>query len=371
VYGKVDLGFLDSVSLELDNVHKTYGKTIAVNGFSVSVGTGEFLTLLGPSGCGKTTILRIIAGFASPDSGNIYIHGQLVNKKPPRERNTAMVFQSYALFPHMTAYENIAYGLKIRKLSKAEIVQRVKNVLELVRLSGFESRYPRQLSGGQQQRVALARALVIEPDVLLLDEPLSNLDFKLRQQMRLEIKSIQKRVNVTTVYVTHDQGEALTMSDRVAVLNNGNLVQIAPPLELYSHPAAEFVADFIGESNILRARILAVSDSRAVMATDNALELQIGISRSAKFKSGDRVSLSIRPERIHVLRCRPSSPVNTFQADVESIAFIGSIVRYYVRLLNGQRMSIEEKNDGSAIWSVGDRVYIHVEPEDCFPIPES
>ena len=334
---------------------------------SISVESGEFLTLLGPSGCGKTTTLRIVAGFVRPDRGNVYIRDQLVNEKPPNERNTAMVFQNYALFPHMSVYENVAYGLKLRKLKKNEIEKRVKGALELVRLSGFEGRFTRQLSGGQQQRVALARALVIEPDLMLLDEPLSNLDFKLRQQMRLEIKSIQKRTNVTAMYVTHDQGEALTMSDRVVVMNQGKALQIGAPMDIYDFPNSEFVADFIGESNLFMGKVVAVSNSRAIIQIDSGLELHAELVRSTGIEAGDRVSVSVRPERIQ-LSSQFSEGTNTFRGELENLAFTGSVLRYYVKLPNNRRIVIEEKNIGVDTRSPGERVCIHIDPENCLPI---
>lgn len=351
----------------LENISKTYAGTVAVDDFSLSVQSGEFLTLLGPSGCGKTTTLRIIAGFVSPDKGNVYIHGELANRKAPNQRNTAMVFQNYALFPHMTVFDNVAYGLKLRKMNKTEIAKRVKDLLELVRLPGFEHRMPRQLSGGQQQRVALARALVIDPDVLLLDEPLSNLDFKLRQQMRFEIKSIQKRANVTALYVTHDQGEALTMSDRVAVMHQGKLLQVAPPMEIYNFPRTEFVADFIGESNFFPGKIVGLSSSIATVQTEKGLELHAVLSPSLQAEVGDAVSVSVRPERIKLLRS-PVEGINTFQAEIENIAFVGSVIKYYVTVRD-HKIVLEEHNTGASLCSPGETAYIQIGPEDCFVIP--
>jgi ABC-type Fe3+/spermidine/putrescine transport system ATPase subunit len=356
------------MALRLESVSKSYGGTIVVNDLSISVGRGEFLTLLGPSGCGKTTTLRIVGGFVRADQGNVYIHDELVNLKPPNERNTAMVFQNYALFPHMTLFDNIAYGLKIRKMNKTEIERRVKNALDLVRLPGLERRFPRQLSGGQQQRVALARALVIDPDLILLDEPLSNLDFKLRQQMRFEIKSIQKRANVTALYVTHDQGEALTMSDRVAVMHAGKLLQIAPPKEIYNFPRTEFVADFIGESNFFRGKIVSISDSIAVVETDTGLELHAELLPSTQAKLGDMVSVSVRPERIELLGSSMSD-INTFQVEIENVAFIGSVIKYYATLKDKHKIVIEKNNTGLDVHSAGDNLYIRMGPESCFAIP--
>ncbi len=242
--------------VKLLNVTKRYGKVAAIDSLTLFVNEGEILTLLGPSGCGKTTTLRCIAGFAMPDSGQIYIGNQDVTRLPPEKRDIGFVFQNYALWPHMTVYQNIAFGLKLRKLSKSEIDKRIQEILSLVKLHGMESRFPRQLSGGQQQRVALARALALRPRVLLLDEPLSNLDAKLREEMRFEIRDLQRQFRITTVYVTHDQAEALVLSDRIAILNQGRLMQLGTPVEVYDYPANRFVADFIGLCNFFEAEVV-------------------------------------------------------------------------------------------------------------------
>ncbi|MDY7024693.1 MAG: ABC transporter ATP-binding protein, partial [Cyanobacteriota bacterium] len=243
-------------AVELINVSKFYSrtknqKTLAVDSLNLSIQTGEFFSLLGPSGCGKTTTLRIIAGFESPTSGEIYIHQEAMNSRPPFHRPVNTVFQNYALFPHLTVSQNIGFGLEMENLPRPQIRERVSEVLKLVQLKNLENRYPRQLSGGQQQRVALARALVKQPQVLLFDEPLGALDLKLRREMQIELKQIQKRLGITFVYVTHDQEEALTMSDRIGVMNQGQLLQVGTPVEIYEHPKTRFVAEFIGESNIL------------------------------------------------------------------------------------------------------------------------
>jgi len=237
--------------VRLENITKVYGSVVAVDRVTLEIESGELFTLLGPSGCGKTTTLRIIAGFEVPEEGKIYFDDEDVTFLKPYRRNTAMVFQNYALWPHMTVFDNIAYGLRIKKLPQEEIRRRVKWALELVKLEGLENRYPLQLSGGQQQRVALARALVVEPRVLLLDEPLSNLDAKLRIEMREEIKKLQRKLGITTVYVTHDQLEAMSISDRIAVMNKGKVLQYGPPRQVYFRPTSLFVADFLGRSNIL------------------------------------------------------------------------------------------------------------------------
>ncbi len=248
-------------SITLTSIEKYFGKNHVIKNMNLEIKDGEFVTLLGPSGCGKTTTLRMIAGFEKPSSGEIRIGDEIVfsNERginvPPEERNIGMVFQNYAVWPHMTVFENVAYPLKIRKVAKSEIEERVTKMLEIVRLRGFEDRYPYQLSGGQQQRVAFARALVYSPSILLLDEPLSNLDAKLREEMRFEIKDLQKRLGITVVYVTHDQSEAMAMSDRIVVLKDGEIQQIGTPVEIYEHPANEFVADFIGSANFFDVKV--------------------------------------------------------------------------------------------------------------------
>jgi ABC-type Fe3+/spermidine/putrescine transport system ATPase subunit len=260
--------------LELVNVSKHYGPIAAISDLSLAVARGERLALLGPSGCGKTTTMNLIAGFMEPDRGGIWIGGNGMAGIPAHKRSTAMVFQSYALFPHMTVKENLAFGLKIRKLPRADIDRRVGAALEMVRLSTFADRYPRQLSGGQQQRVALARALVIEPDILLLDEPLSNLDAKLRQAMRVELLDILGAVQTTTILVTHDQEEALTLADRVAIINAGRLEQVGAPGELYENPATGFVAKFLGERNVLTATIIAKDGPQTTCALEGGLRIR-------------------------------------------------------------------------------------------------
>ncbi len=273
-------------------------EVVAVDNLSLTIEEGEFLTLLGPSGCGKTTTLRMIGGFEVPTRGKIYISGEDVTDLPPNKRSTAMVFQSYALFPHMTVFDNIAYGLRIRKLPKEEIERRVKRVLEMVNLLGFEKRYPGKLSGGQQQRVALARALVVEPEVLLLDEPLSNLDAKLREQMRMELKRIQKETGITFVYVTHDQAEAMVMSDRVVVMKDGRAVQVDTPEMIYRFPANTFVAKFIGTANLFEVEVLEFKSEEAKVRTPWGGVIGVQVREGDVFEPGERVSLVVRPEGI-------------------------------------------------------------------------
>jgi iron(III) transport system ATP-binding protein len=294
---------VDLEKVKLENITKSFkdGKreVIAVNKVSLNVKEGEFPTLLGPSGCGKTTTLRMIGGFEVPTSGKIYIGGKDMTNVPPNKRNTAMVFQSYALFPHMTVFDNVAYGLKLKKLPGEEIKKRVKRVLEMVNLTGLEKRYPGRLSGGQQQRVALARALVVEPEVLLLDEPLSNLDAKLREQMRTELKKIQRETGITFIYVTHDQAEAMVMSDRVVVMKDGKIIQVGSPEEIYRFPANKFVANFIGRANLIEAEILKISE-RVLIKTNFGHVIEVDVKNPEEWKAGDTVSLIVRPESVVV-----------------------------------------------------------------------
>lgn len=325
----------------------------AVDDVSVDIAPGEFITLLGPSGCGKTTILRMIAGFEIPTAGDIYIGGEEVSKLTPDKRDTAMVFQSYALFPHLNVYDNIAYGLKIKKLSKNDIDKKVNHIMELIGLEGFGQRAPNQLSGGQQQRVALARALVMEPSVLLFDEPLSNLDAKLRITMRNEIRRIQKEVGITAVYVTHDQAEAMSISDRVIVMNKGIVEQEGSPMEIYQEPNNSFVADFIGQSNLIDAKVIDVLDGKIEVDIDGK---SIQIETESKLNIDDMVKLVIRPESLEL-----QDSGNT-EVEVINSIFMGSYQDYYVGLgdvmINIQVNNPREKK----IYDIGDRAFIDLDP---------
>src|SRR5882724_4744854 len=269
------LGSAVAAELEIRNLVKRYTAQSVVGPLSFSVGAGEFISLLGPSGCGKTTTLRCIAGFETPTEGGIYLGGERIDQQPPNRRNIGLVFQSYALFPHLTIFENVAFGLRLRKLSAPEVKRRAGDALNLVGLSDLAERYPRQLSGGQQQRIAIARLVVLEPRILLFDEPLSNLDFKLRVVMRAELRELQRRLGKTTIYVTHDQSEALALSDRIVVMSNGRVEQIGSPRDIYERPANPFVADFIGNSNLLDAGVIEVGADATVVRTDLGLTLRV------------------------------------------------------------------------------------------------
>ena len=319
--------------IAVQNVTKRFGAMAAANDVTLEVDEGELFTLLGPSGCGKTTLLRLIAGFYTPDEGEVRFDGRRVNEVPPHERGIGMVFQNYALWPHMTVFDNVAYGLKLRKVPAAEIAQRVQGVLEKVKLAGLDERYPGQLSGGQQQRVALARALVLNPEILLLDEPLSNLDAKIRIQVRAEIRKLQKELGITTIYVTHDQEEALTLSDRIAVFDKGRLLEVGPPKTLYERPRTRFVADFIGINNLIEGTVTAVDTGRGRLRAQTPLG-----EWSASFTEappvGSRCVLCIRPENID-LDGDAAEELNVAPGQITFAAYLGNTLRYDADLGQG------------------------------------
>ncbi len=320
------------MNIQLKDLVKRFGALEAVSHVSLDIKDGELFTLLGPSGCGKTTILRLIGGFHRPDSGAVYFGEREVSAVPPYERNIGMVFQNYALWPHMTIFDNVAYGLKIRKTRTADIAERVNRALSQVNLTGYEKRYPGQLSGGQQQRVALARALVLNPDVLLLDEPLSNLDAKIRQQVRAEIRKLQKDLAITAIYVTHDQEEALTLSDRIAVLDHGKLQQLGSPRDLYERPQNVFVADFIGINNLIAGEVKTIQAANGCMT----VETRFGAIRcvnEGRLKPGDACRVSVRPEVASI--CKPgeaNDDVNLIPGTVSFASYIGNAIRYDIEL---------------------------------------
>ncbi|MGH7319067.1 MAG: ABC transporter ATP-binding protein [Candidatus Rokuibacteriota bacterium] len=340
--------------LELIGVSKHYGAVRAVDRVSLAIAQGERLALLGPSGCGKTTTLNVIAGFLQPDAGLIRIASRDMLGVPAHRRNTGMVFQSYALFPHLTVSENVAFGLEMRRVGKAEASRRVAEALALVRLGGLGDRYPRQLSGGQQQRVALARALVIRPEILLLDEPLSNLDAKLRQEMRTELVEILEAVGITTIFVTHDQEEALALSDRVAIMNEGRVEQLGTPSEVYEEPATAFVAKFLGEANVLPGTV--VGPEAGGVVCDLGEGLRVRSERKADLAPGARVEVIVRAERIH-LRRAPTGGGNCFAARIEHVIYLGSDIRYVVRLGPHRLIAVEKNRGDGQVPSPGE-VYV-------------
>ena len=319
--------------IDIQHVTKRFGSMAAASDVELSIQEGELFTLLGPSGCGKTTLLRLVAGFYAPDSGQIRFDGEVVNDVPPNERGIGMVFQNFALWPHMTVFENVSYGLKLRRISSAEITKRVNDVFANVKLGGFENRYPGQLSGGQQQRVALARALVLNPKILLLDEPLSNLDAKVRVQVRQEIRKLQKHLGITTMYVTHDQEEALTLSDRIAVFNQGKVIQFGPPKALYERPGSRFVADFIGINNLIDGVVVAVSIGEQRVRVKTAVG-ELSALRDERLQVGDQCVLCIRPENA-VLGGEAAPGRNLVNGTITFAAYLGNAVRYDVEIAPG------------------------------------
>jgi spermidine/putrescine transport system ATP-binding protein len=356
-------------AVELKDVTKTYADRIgvgrpvtAVKALSLGIRPGEFFTLLGPSGCGKTTTLRMIAGFESVTSGELRIQDQPVQHVPPDKRPVNTVFQNYALFPHLSVAENVGFGLAVKRLAAPERAARVSEALELVRLPGLGNRRPDQLSGGQQQRVALARALVNRPAVLLLDEPLGALDLKLRKEMQLELKELQTQVGITFIYVTHDQEEALTMSDRIAVMNRGELLQVGDPKMIYEQPATRFVADFIGESNFITGSVVSVEQGRVLIA---ALGREMAArSETSALAPGQSVTVALRPEKLTV--ASPSG-ADTITGTIREMIYIGTDTRLIIALPSGERLVARVPNTGNrdrAAWQVGDPVAVSWLPED-------
>jgi len=352
--------------LELESVIKRYGNTLGAGPISFVVKEGEFLSLLGPSGCGKTTILRCIAGFEDLTEGTIKIDGVPINDQSPNNRDIGMVFQQHALFPHLTVFNNIAFGLKLSKISKSEIQHRVKSVLRLGQLEGLEDRNPSQLSGGQQQRVALARTLVMEPSILLFDEPLSSLDLKLRIQMRNEIKMLHRKLKKTSIYVTHDQGEALALSDRIAVIFQGKIQQIGTPTEIYESPNSSFVADFIGESNILKGRLESVShDGQIYVTAENGMKLLSNSKPCLKDCSvKSNVYVAIRQERI-LLTNKDCENSNVFNGRVDEIMYLGEGMQLTISLNDGHRvMLLNKTSDDLTKLRIGGEVRFMIDPKD-------
>ena len=325
-----------------DRIEKRYGAVVAVDDVSLDIAPGEFVTLLGPSGSGKTTTLMMLAGFEIPTAGEIYVDDDPIAAVPPYRRNIGMVFQNYALFPHMTVGENIAFPLQMRRMNRAEITRQTAAVLELVGLPGYEGRYPRQLSGGQQQRVAVARALVFNPRVLLMDEPLGALDKQLRERLQLEIKALHEHLGVTIIYVTHDQEEALVMSDRIAVMNEGLIEQFGDPTELYDEPSTRFVADFIGESNFIDGTLTRLDGTAACVDVAGVGELHAPVRPG--IAAGTAVALTVRPEKIVAAENGIAPDSNTVDGVVEDVVFVGEMRRYVVRMPGGQRLVLKAQN---------------------------
>ena len=350
--------------VSLIDVEKRFGSNLVVRKMNMEIYEGEFLTLLGPSGCGKTTTLRMIAGFEDATSGIIKVQGERVENKEPYQRDVNTVFQNYALFPHMTVFDNVAYGLTIKKVPKDEIRQRVAEMLELVQLTDYERRTPDELSGGQKQRVAIARALINRPKVLLLDEPLGALDLKLRKQMQIELKRLQKKLGITFVYVTHDQEEALTMSDRIAVMNAGVIEQLGTPMEIYDHPLTRFVAGFIGESNIFDGTVTAVEGDLLRVDTPAGKLL----TRGSGFAVGEEMHVSIRPEYLEA--GERSADGFDLPARIKDFTYMGTVVKTALDMADGTELKLSRfEQDANA--HEGDKVYLSWRPEKSVPIKKS
>lgn len=348
--------------LRLMGLSKRFGKTVGVQDLSLEVFDGELMTLLGPSGCGKTTTLRCVAGLLKPDAGQIYLGEERITDLPPERRGIGLVFQNYALWPHMTVFGNLAFGLQLKGVPKGDRRKKIGDALATVRLSGLEERYPRQLSGGQQQRIALARALVLEPRLLLLDEPLSNLDAQLREEMRFEIRELQKKLGVTAIYVTHDQSEALALSDRITVLHEGSLVQVGSPTEIYTRPDNRFVAGFIGLTSFLEGVIVQSeeTDGYALVKLDENLNIRV---RASELKVGEKVTLAVRPEHIRLYPERTeaaTAEVNLLEATVLQGAYLGNALDYRLKLGD---WVVRAQTSTDTPLEAGQKVWIAVSPE--------
>lgn len=359
--------------LQVTEITKRYGEVVAVDGLSFCAGIGELITLLGPSGCGKTTTLRMLAGFIRPDSGEIRVDGKIFSSpayaEPPERRRMGMVFQDYAIWPHMNVFENVAFTLRIRKLPRAEIRRRVGEALDLVHLSGLESRYASEISGGQQQRIALARAIASDPKIMLLDEPLSNLDAKLREQMRIEIKELQNQIRITFIYVTHDQVEALAISDRIILVNNGRVEQEGTPHEIYHEPANSFVADFVGTANLFEGRLVQGSDRNGFARFD----LDGGVHLLGRVSGRPLASalhgLFIRPEGIQLYRSPPADAKNILRGTIRHRIMLGNIIHYHV--VTGTQTVLVQVHPFTEEASIeaGDEIYAWFNPDACLIIP--
>ena len=346
-----------------DKIDKSYdGEVLVVKNLNLNIAKGEFVTMLGPSGSGKTTTLMMLAGFETPTNGEIFLEGKPISKIPPYEREIGMVFQNYALFPHMTVQENLSFPLEVRKLSKSDVQDKVKKALDMVELGNFGTRFPAQLSGGQQQRVALARALVFEPRLVLMDEPLGALDKNLREQMQYEIKHIHERIGITVVYVTHDQSEALTMSNRIAVFDEGVIQQLSTPDILYEKPENSFVAQFIGENNRMTGSIKSIGDKYCEVDLDGggivkALKVNIG-------SVGDRTQLSVRPERVSVNLQDTTSNENNFKGDIKELIYLGDHIRARIEVCGNDEFIVKIPNEGNVDLKEGTNIDLHWQAED-------
>jgi spermidine/putrescine transport system ATP-binding protein len=362
---ETDTGF----DVELCKVFKVFNGETAVRGVDLNIKRGEFFSILGPSGCGKTTTLRLIAGFETPSAGEVLIRGQLMTQVPSYRRPVNTVFQSYALFNHLSVWENIAFGLRIKKLGRAEIADRVQKVIKLVKMESLANRFPAQLSGGQQQRVALARALVNRPAVILLDEPLGALDLKLRKEMQVELSALHRELELTFVMVTHDQEEALSLSDRIAVMQHGKIEQIDTPHRIYEQPKTPFVADFIGDTNLFRGKIEGAHPAMLWIATDKGLRMKVKLPEMSDPLTSGSVVVSVRPEKIHLSLSPPNEQVNSFEGRLRNVMYLGTHVHYLVELLSGDRLTVMQPNSINTPPSPNTPVYVYWSFSDCLALP--
>lgn len=354
--------------VELNSVFKFFHSEPVVNGINLNIRSGEFFSILGPSGCGKTTTLRLIAGFETADAGQVLIEGQLMNHVPPYRRPVNTVFQSYALFNHLNVWDNIAFGLRQRKINRAEMLSRVALALKLVKMEQLRDRFPSQLSGGQQQRVALARALVNRPTVVLLDEPLAALDLKLRQEMQVELSNLHLDLGLTFIFVTHDQEEALSLSDRIAVMHQGKIEQVGSPKEIYEQPHTPFVADFIGNTNLFPGQITAIDHPRLQILTQNGLKIIVQPQDNTVCQSTKSVVVSIRPEKIHLSLDLPSVQFNCFEGRLLQVMYLGTHVQYLVELLSGDRLTVLQPNLGNILSVPHTPIYVRWAASDCLAL---
>lgn len=359
-----------ALDVELRKVFKVFNGETAVRGVDLEIHQGEFFSILGPSGCGKTTTLRLIAGFETPSAGELMIRGQSMTNTPAYRRPVNTVFQSYALFGHMNVWDNIAFGLRIKKLGKAEIEERVREVLQLVKMESFANRFPGQMSGGQQQRVALARALVNRPAVLLLDEPLGALDLKLRKQMQLELSNLHQELGLTFVMVTHDQEEAMSLSDRIAVMNEGRIEQIGSPEEIYECPQTAFVADFIGDTNLFAGNVESIDRSTVTVRTAAGLKIVVQQSDMWNGITGDSVVVSVRPEKVYLNLYQPEVSVNCFEGRLKNIMYMGTHVHYVVELTTGDQMTVRQANTGGSFPDPHTPIYAYWGTTDCLVLSD-
>jgi len=359
-----------ALDVELRKVFKVFNGETAVRGVDLEIHQGEFFSILGPSGCGKTTTLRLIAGFETPSAGELMIRGQSMTNTPAYRRPVNTVFQSYALFGHMNVWDNIAFGLRIKKLGKVEIEERVREVLQLVKMESFANRFPGQMSGGQQQRVALARALVNRPAVLLLDEPLGALDLKLRKQMQLELSNLHQELGLTFVMVTHDQEEAMSLSDRIAVMNEGRIEQIGSPEEIYECPQTAFVADFIGDTNLFAGKVESIDRSTVTVRTAAGLKIVVQQSDMWNGITGDSVVVSVRPEKVYLNLYQPEVSVNCFEGRLKNIMYMGTHVHYVVELTTGDQMTVRQANTGGSFPDPHTPIYAYWGTTDCLVLSD-